>query len=269
MPQSLRQLATTVIALFVFAVTLPVQAGDTLDRVVDFKVLKVGMSADQPPLNTYNREGQLMGYDVDLARALATAMRARLEIKVLPFGELLEALAKDEVDAVISGMSITPQRSQTVSFVGPYMMSGKSLLTRNSVLAGVESASDFDRPDVKLVALKNSTSAEFARSTAPNAQLREIDHYDDGVKLVIDGEADAMIADLTICLLTVLRNPDAGLTTLPRPITVDPIGIAINRDDPEFYNLLDNYLEAYTRSGLLTKLREKWFESNDWVKALP
>ena len=55
-----------------------------LDRVVDFKVLKVGMSGNQPPMNSNSRSGQLIGYEVDLARALSRSMGARLEIVTMP-----------------------------------------------------------------------------------------------------------------------------------------------------------------------------------------
>ena len=92
----------------VAALPLNSLAGDTLSRVVDFRVLKVGMSGTQPPMNVVNRDGALMGMDVDLAKGLAAAMRVQLEIKEMPFGELMEALENDKVDMVISGMSITP-----------------------------------------------------------------------------------------------------------------------------------------------------------------
>ena len=103
---------------------LQVQAGETLQRIIDFKTLKVGMSADQPPMTALNKQGGVMGYDVDLARALANAMRVQLDIKVIPFGDLLDALEKGEVDMVISNLSITPERTEKAYFVGPYMMAG-------------------------------------------------------------------------------------------------------------------------------------------------
>ena len=59
------------------------------------------------------------------------------------------------------------------------------------------------------------------------------------------------------------------MTTLNRPLTVEPIGIAVSRDDPEFANLVDNFLEAYAKIGLLAKLRKKWFEDKSWIAALP
>lgn len=257
--------------LLALAVVFPLNsiAGDTLSRVVDFKVLKVGMSGSQPPMNTVNREGGLMGFDVDLAKALASAMRVQLDIKTMPFGQLMTALEEDKIDMVISGMAITPERTEMVSFVGPYMMSGKSILTKDSVLSKMSSSEEFNRKDLKLLALSNSTSATFVRTVAPDAKLVEIKDYDEGVAMLMADKADAMVADMPICVLSVLRHPGAGLTTLERPLTIEPIGIAISKDDPQFLNLVGNFLDAYGKTGVMTQLRKKWFEDSSWVAALP
>jgi len=244
-------------------------AGDTLQRVIDFQVLKVGMSGNQPPMTMTNREGGLMGFDVDLARALALAMRVKLEIKPMPFGELMAALEKNEIDMVLSNVSITPERTELVSFVGPYMMSGMSILTRNPDLGKISSTDEFNRKGLKLLALRNSTNANFIKALAPEATLIEVASYDEGVAMLIDGKADAMVADMTQCILAVMRYPDAGLSTLEKPLTVEPVGIAVSKDDPQFFNLVDNFLRAYEKTGVLTQLRKKWFEDNSWVAALP
>lgn len=269
MLQRFKFLALTCLSVIALTLSGPGHAGDTLQRVIDFKTLKVGMTGDQPPMNMLSREKSLMGFDVDLARAMANAMRVKLEIKVMPFGELMEALEEDRIDMVISGMAITPERSEEAVFVGPYMMSGKSILTRDSVLARVSDSEEFNRETFTLAALQNSTSASFIREAAPQARLVEVEHYDEAVKMVIDGEADGMVADMPVCQLTVLRYPEAGLVTLERPLTLEPIGIALNKDDPEFLNLVDNYLKAYTGIGVLAQLRKKWLEESSWIAALP
>jgi polar amino acid transport system substrate-binding protein len=244
-------------------------AGDTLERVVDFEVLKVGMSGNQPPMTMTTREGGLMGFDVDLAQALALAMNVKLEIKTIPFGELIAALENDEIDMVLSNVSITPARTEMVSFVGPYMMSGMSILTKSEVLGTITSAEEFNRSNLKLLALKNSTHANFIKKVAPDATLIEFGSYDEGVAMLIEGKADAMVADMTQCILAVMRYPDSGLTTLEKPLTVEPIGIAINKEDLQFFNLVDNYLTAYEKTGVLNQLRKKWFEDDSWIAALP
>ena len=269
MPTLLQRLFSGALLLLAAALPLHAMAGDTLQRVIDFKVLKVGMSGNQPPMTMTNREGGLMGFDVDLAKAMADAMKVKLEIVAMPFGELLPALEQDKVDLVLSGLSITPERTEMVSFIGPYMMSGKSILTKNSVLAKIEASKDFNRKDLKLAALKSSTSASFVETVAPDAQLIEVASYDEGVAMVMEGKVDALVADMPVCVLSVLRFPDAGLITLERPLTVEPVGIAVGKNDPQFFNLVDNYLRAYEKTGILGKIRAKWFEDSSWVVSLP
>lgn len=257
--------------LMALGAALPIHAmaGDTLQRVIDFQVLRVGMSGNQPPMTMTNREGGLMGFDVDLAKALAMAMKVKLDIKPMPFGELITALEKNEIDMVLSNVSITPERTELVSFVGPYMMSGMSILTKSSALGKISSTEEFNRKGLKLLAVSNSTNAAFIKSVAPEATLIEIASYDEGVAMLIEGKADAMVADMTQCILAVMRFPDAGLSTLEKPLTVEPVGIAVSKDDRQFFNLVDNYLRAYEKTGVLTQLRKKWFEDNAWVAALP
>jgi len=240
-----------------------------LDRVVDFKVLKVGMSGNQPPMNSNSRSGQLIGYEVDLARALASSMGARLEIVTMPFGDLLGALDKNKVDMVMSGMAITAPRTREVTFVGPYMMSGKSILTKSTLLARATESKEFNRAELKLAALENSTSELFIQEAAPDATLVRIKDYDAGVDMVIAGEIDALVADMPICVLSVLRYPNAGLATLQSPLSIEPFGIAVRKDDTQFANLVDNYLDTFGKMGMLNQLRKKWFEDKSWIAALP
>jgi ABC-type amino acid transport substrate-binding protein len=269
MPSSIKRLVAGGLLALLTALPPATMAGETLARVVDFRVLKVGMSGSQPPMNTVNRDGALMGMDVDLAKALAAAMRVQLEIKKMPFGELMEALEQNKVDMVISGMAITPERTEMASFVGPYMVSGKSILTKDSVLAKVSAMEEVNRDNLKLAALQNSTSASFVSTVAPQASLVEISNYDEGIKMLREDKIDGMVADMPICQLSVMRYPDAGFVTLERPLTIEPIGIAISKDDPQFLNLVQNYLDGFGKLGIMTKMQKRWFEDSSWIAALP
>ena len=80
---------------------------------------------------------------------------------------------------------------------------------------------------------------------------------------------DGLVADMTICVLSVLRYPDRGLATLNQPMTVEPIGIAVPADDPQLLNLLDNYLDALEEVGYMKELRRVWLSDDAWLAALP
>lgn len=240
-----------------------------LNRVVKSGKLRVGMSADQPPLNVKSKSGQMIGLEVDLARGLAYALGLEVELVQKPFGKLLPALKKGQVDMVVSGVDITAERTRDFLFVGPYLLSGKSLVTASKALAGAQTVDDINTPDVTFVTLKNSTSASFVKKNMPKAKLVGVDTYDEAVAKVIDGSASAMIADLPACILAILRNPDAGLITLEEPLSVEPMGIAVSAKDQRFYNLIDNYIDAMEGTGILSALRQKWFEDDSWLDELP
>ncbi len=239
-----------------------------LDRVIASGVIKVAMSGDQPPFNAVSRDKSVIGFDVDLAKAMAGAMKVKLDIVEMPFGELQAAVKSGKVDMVISGMAITPERTQAVTFVGPYMMSGKSMLVSAATRDKVKTGADFNKSGITLVALEKSTSETFVQRKLPNAKLKGIDNYNAGIQMVIAGDADAMVADMPACKLAVLRNPSSGLAVLP-PLSVEPVGIAVANNDPQFENLLRNYLSMFEKTGLTSKLRKKWFESDAWIAALP
>ena len=268
-----RWIAVLMVTLGLWASPPAARAADAdspvLSRIVSGGTLRVGMSGAQPPLNFESKGGELMGVEVDLARALAGMMGVDLEIVKKPFSELLGALAAGKLDLVMSGMTITPARSLKASFVGPYFLSGKSILTRSSTLAQADEAGDLDQKDLKLAALAGSTSQAFVETRLPKAELVSTPNSDKAVELLLAGEVDALVADREIVALTSFLNPKEGLVSLREPLTIEPIGIAVPSGDPQLVNLLENTLGALEASGLMSAVRARWLERNDWVQQLP
>ena len=240
-----------------------------IGRILESGELRVGLSGNQPPLNMTNRQGEVIGLDVDLVKALARSMGIDVRLVITPFADLLPALERGDVDVVISGLTITPERNARVAFAGPYLISGKSLLTKSEVLANAEDMEALNDSSRKYAALAGSTSEEFVKELLPNAELRTTPDYDTAVKLVIDDEVDALIADFPICALSVMRYPDAGLLRHRTPFTIEPLGIALPAGDPLLVNLVENYLRTLDDSGILTGLKAKWFSKGDWISELP
>jgi polar amino acid transport system substrate-binding protein len=169
----------------------------------------------------------------------------------------------------MSGMTMTPQRNLKAAFVGPYIVSGKSILTKSSTLSAIDETSDIDQADITLAALKGSTSQKFVEKLIPKATLVTTDDTDQAVQHVLDGKADAMVADFPTCALAVLRYPDAGLATLTQPLTIEPIGIALPPGDSLLVNMVTNYLGALEGTGILDALEKKWFEDGAWLIQVP
>jgi polar amino acid transport system substrate-binding protein len=166
-------------------------------------------------------------------------------------------------------MTITPERSLRVTFVGPYFVSGKSLLAKADGPVPGRTPAELDDPAIRLAALRDSTSQSFAEQVMPRAKLTLIQSYDEGVALVLQNNADAMVADFPVCVFSVFRYPDRGLYALVSPLTREPIGIALPRNDPALERWTRSWLESLEASGALGRMRDRWFKDASWLGDLP
>jgi polar amino acid transport system substrate-binding protein len=240
-----------------------------LQRILDSGELRVGLSGDQPPLNMTDKNGEIIGLEVDLMKMLTQSMGLNVRFVVRPFADLIPAIERGDVDVVISGMTITPERNARVAFAGPYFISGKSVLTKSQAIASAESATLLNNADQRYAVLAGSTSEIFVQQVLPKAVSVPATDYNTAVQMVLDDKVDAMIADFPICQLSVMRHPEANLSTLMTPFTIEPLGIAMPADDPLLINLIENYLSTLENSGLLIQFKAKWFSDGSWVSELP
>lgn len=263
-----KKIVMVIIILFIPTLLFP-QHGRILNKIIKSGELRVGTSGSQPPFTMKSKEGQLMGYEVDLAKLLTEAMNLRLKFFEKPFSELLLAMEKGEIDVIMSGMTITPERNLKVTFAGPYIVSGKSILAKSQRLSALDEMGEINRPTIKVAALKGSTSQHFVEKLAPKVKLVLTADYESAVKMVLEDKVDIMIADYPICVLSILRHPDAGLATSEAPLSIEPIGIALPPEAFQLHNIVENYLSGLEISGILEDLEAKWFNDGSWLIRLP
>jgi polar amino acid transport system substrate-binding protein len=249
--------------------TARVSASPVIDRIVQRGELVVGMAGNMPPLNMTTKEEELIGYEVDLARAMARAMGVRAKLEVIPFAELLPALQSGKIDLILSNMTITPGRNLKVAFVGPYFTSGKAFLTKIKTIAMADEPGDIDAKNTKLVALKGSTSQAFVQEAIPEATLVSANSYDEAVKMVLEDKVHAMVADYPICVVSVFRYPNQGLLSVVTQLTYEPIGVGVPAGDPLLVNWVENFMGIAAETGLLEELESNWLLQADWLQLLP
>ena len=244
-------------------------ASPVIDRILQRGRLVVGMAGNMPPLNMTTKEGELIGYEVDLAKAMAMAMGVKAKMEVMPFAELLPALQSGKIDLILSNMTITPGRNLKVAFVGPYFTSGKAFLTKIKTIALADEAADIDAKNTKLVALKGSTSQAFIEKVLPGATLIAAKDYDEAVNMVLQDKVHAMVADYPICVVSVFRYPNKGLLSVVTTLTYEPIGVGVPAGDPLLVNWVENFMGIAEKTGLLEGLKGKWLLRADWLHRLP
>jgi ABC-type amino acid transport substrate-binding protein len=240
-----------------------------IQRILKTGELRVGTSADSPPLTMHDRDGKLMGLEIELVQALADTMRVKVHFDEIRFADLIPALERGDIDLAVAGMTITPERNARVAFAGPYFVSGNTLLTRKRELAEIEDPAQLDDPKLSFAVLDGSTSAAFVRGQLPKAKLVAVPDNDAGVSALLSGQVDGLVSDLMVCTVARWRHPDVELYLRRNPFTTEPLGLALPPDSALFLNLVTNYLKTLEETGELAQLKAKWLGDNAWLERLP
>lgn len=262
---------TLLFAVMVFSIVLQLSsfssAGPILDGILKKGELVVGITGEQPPLNATSKGGEVIGFDADLARAIAKGMNLNISFSKMPFSELLPALQEGKVDIVVSGVTMTPERNTRVAFVGPYFISGKGILLKIKSMELLRKEG-LNSDKFRVSTLKGSTSQKVVEVLAPKANLTLTNNYDEAIELLLQDKTDAVIADYPFCAYVAARFSDKELAVGETKLTVEPLGIAM-QEDALLMNAVENSLKALNLTGVMADFQEKWFKSGSWFDQLP
>lgn len=255
---------------FILMFSQAVNATNTaFERINNSGMLIVGMSGEQPPFNFVSSAETVIGYDMDLADMLSKSLGVKVRIELMPFSQLMDALKQHKIDVIISGFAFSEERSKALTFIGPYALSGKSLVITQKRLKEIQASTGLNHESVHLMALQNSTSQSLAKERLNKAKLTPIKHYEDAILALRSGDADALVADLAICELAVIRDSLQELTTLKKPLAIEEINMAISNDEPLLGARLSEQLQRLNDDGTLKALHKKWFNDPGWLALLP
>ena len=255
-----------VIAVLIGATTA--FAGPAIDKVLQKGELVVGTSGDYPPFNVKTKDGRLIGFDVDLATGIAASMGVKPKIIQVPFADLLSSLESGKIDMIISAMTMTPKRNLKVAFVGPYFVSGQAVLTTKETSFKATTIQDINKPDFTLIVPAGTTSEIIAKDYLSRAKLIVAKNMDEAMKALLAGKAKAILTDSATAAVATFRYMEKGIVSTSA-LTFEPIGIAVQGNDPLFTNFLENLLGSLKGGGELNIMVDKWFKDPSWVKDLP
>lgn len=261
MNRILRTYAAIFISFLLITATnsaLAIEGAPVMTRIQQSGQLVLGTAGTMPPMTEKMKDGKVVGLDLDLAKLIAETMKVKLVIKVLPFEKLIPALEQGQVDMVISNMTINPNRNMRVAFVGPYIISGKCLITKQQKLAKADEAEELNIADASFAVLKGSTSEDFARMLLSKANIVAVKDYATGIKMVADNKVSAMLTEFPICMSATKKHADKGFVSIFSTLTYEPIGIALPSNDPLLINWTENFLERIDQVGLMELLVNKW-----------
>ncbi|HEX4870823.1 MAG TPA: transporter substrate-binding domain-containing protein [Nevskiaceae bacterium] len=237
----------------------------TLNQILKRGELRVGLEAGYMPFEMRDKNGNIIGFDVDLAKKMASVMKVKVTFVNTQWDGIIPALLTDKFDILMSGMTITPERNLQVNFAKPYIIVGQTVLLATRHRDRITVYSQLNDPQY-VVATKLGTSGDLvAQRLLPKAKIRQFETEADAALEVRNGRADAFVYDLPYNAVYASQYPQ-GVVHLEEPFTKEPLGWAIRKGDPDFENWLNHFLDAIRNDGTYDLLYQRWFEGTAWLK---
>lgn len=224
-----------------------------LKRVEATKTLRIGLEGTYPPFNFQDKDGQLAGFEVDFAKALAAQMKVKAEFHPSPFAGLLGALESRRIDVVINQITITPERAAKYDFSRPYTVSGIQIIVRKGQ-AGIAAPADLAGKKVGVGLGTNYES--WLRANVPAAVVRTYDDDPTKYQDLKAGRIDAVLNDRLVAADFVKTSPD--FVASGPPFASQGMGVAMLRD-PALKVTVDEAIDALRANGQLAAISVKWF----------
>ena len=242
----------------------PGASGPALDRIRQRGTLVVGVSADSVPLGYRDPlTGQLQGFDIDLARAVAGRLLGspeKVQYRVITAGERIPLLQDGDVDMVVRLMTVTCARWEQVAFSQVYYEAGQKVLVRTQPGAPKPATTLKELAGRKARVCAPAGTSSYNRLAEPQyAGVVAVPASTHTGCLVLfqRGEVDAITGDDTVLAGLAQQDPYAAVTTAPK-LSSEPYGIAFNKDDEELVAYVNALLGERATSGEWTASYDRW-----------
>jgi polar amino acid transport system substrate-binding protein len=225
------------------------------------KVYVVGIDAAYAPFESQNEKGEIVGFSVDLMRALAA--KAGMEVKFVntPWEGIFNALAQGDRDLLISSIGITPERRQTIDFSDPYFDAHQLIVVREK-----SKVTKFDDLKKLKVGVQTGTTGDEAVSKLlgkNNTNIKRFELWPLALKELESGGVDAVVADNGVIVYYVANNENSGFRMVNDPaFTPEQYGIAVRKGNAELLAKVNQALAALKADGSYDALYARYFGAN-------
>jgi polar amino acid transport system substrate-binding protein len=223
-------------------------------RVSDPKVLRVGVCAKLPPIITRSGDNYT-GFEADFARGLAESMRRTPDFVDMPWAELLTSLQSGQVDIVMSGVSITPERMMVVDFAKPFLRSGLAMVARRGDVATMGM---FFNKTVRIGVKRGTTGQYFAQSQFPQNPRITYTDLADAAKAMEAKKVDIFIIDAPIAWWMAGQHEAAGITVMGDLLNTEYLAWAVTKGNTAMLTAANDYLASSTKSGKQQEILSRW-----------
>lgn len=218
--------------------------------------LRIGTEGAYPPFNQINADGDVIGFDIDIAAALCNEMQVECEFVTQDWDGIIPGLLAKKYDAVVASMSITEERMKAVDFTDPYYS--------NKLRYVAPKGSKIDPKNLKgksVGAQRATISASYLEDNlGDDVSIKLYDTQENAYLDLESGRTDVVLADMLVTYEWLQGGAGEKFEFIGEEVNIDDsIGIAVRKDDDELLERLNKALAAIVADGTYEKINSKYF----------
>jgi len=234
-------------------------AADTLAGIKQRGVLRIGCEGTYSPFCYQDEQGTLVGFDVDVAKAVAGKLGVKPQFTLSKWEGILAALNSDRFDVVFNQVTLSDERKKAYDFSQPYTYSGLQILVRQ------DKAKDIKGPDdlagKKVGVLLGTNHEQWLREHTPKADIRTYEDDASRNQDLLIGRIDAILNDRLI--VGSVEKIYGGKIVATGPLVSDTRqAAAVKKGNTELVAAIDQALKALSADGTLKKISQTWFATD-------
>ena len=262
--QEEKKIMKKICALFIILVLLLTgcsspKTDDTADKnIEETKTLVVGLDDTFAPMGFRDDAGELVGFDIDLAKAVAAKIGYEVSFQPIDWAMKETELNSGNIDCIWNGYSITEERKTKVAFSTPYLDNAQLIIT----LSGSDIASKADLTDKIVAVQKESSALDAVTADDIAASIKEIVEFDTNIDCFMDleaGRCDAIVCDEVLARYIIKQRGEDKYNILSDDFGKEEYGIGFRLTDSELVASVDKALEDLKADGTYKDIYSKWF----------
>ena len=235
-------------------------ARETVPNLAAVPAIRFLTTADFPPFNYRDGAGQLIGFNIDLAKNICAELNVACTVQAWPWEQASRALADNQGDALIAGLAMSPEAGETLDFSALYMALPARFVTRKDAAAAFTPEGLAGKP---VSVRRGSTHEEFLRRYLPEAERRPFDSELEALAAVADGAATAYFGDAMRASFWLNDQPDCCAFAGDPYFRPDLFGAGLTVAVPAGHDAvrlaIDYALVRLKASGVMDELYLRWF----------
>ena len=238
---------------------------NSLQKVKDAGKLVLGLDDTFAPMGFRDDSGEIVGFDIDLAKEVASRMGVELEIKPIDWSSSILSLNKGDIDVLWNGVTINESRKEQINFSKPYL-NNRLIIVKPKDRNDINSKEDLAG---KVLGVQVGSNDEALQSDSISKKAKEIRKYDVNVNAFLDLMAkriDAVIIDEVAAQYYISEEKVDFVVVENSPLTEEFYGIGFRKTDGQLLTEVDKILDEMKADGKAAEISQKWFAKDIVLK---